>query len=158
MNLFIPDHPQIITKRAVLHAKEKVKKRQKGNNNNKTNPNRCEGVYLWSALGSLRRDYQEMEDSFSFTAKLRQAGTKPWKRYFSLSFPQYSHFLLIAWNNFTVQSLLPPATFNILFKCLIAQERHIMSTEVCGTHLTSPYSLKWQWATLIYFCFRDSYT
>lgn len=41
----------------------------------------------------------------------------------SLSFPQYSHFLLIAWNNFIVQSLLPPATFNILFKCLIACSR-----------------------------------
>ena len=76
MNLFIPDHPQIITKCVVLHAKEKVKKRQKGNNNNKTNPNRCEGGLLWSELESLRREYQEMEGSFSFTANLRQPGTK----------------------------------------------------------------------------------
>lgn len=123
MNLFIPDHPQIITKRVVLHAKEKVKKRQKGNNNNKTNPNMCEGGHLWSELGSLIREYQEMEGSFSFTANFRQPETKSWKRYVSLSFPQYSHFLLIAWNNFIVQSLLPPATFNILFKCLIACSR-----------------------------------
>lgn len=49
INLFIPDHPQIITKCVVLHAKEKSKKRQKGNNNNKANSNRREGAHLWSS-------------------------------------------------------------------------------------------------------------
>lgn len=58
INLFIPDHPQLIPKSVVLHAKEKDKEETT------TIKQIQAGVKVrirGSALGNLRREYQELE-------------------------------------------------------------------------------------------------
>lgn len=103
--------------------KKKQRKNKKGNNNNKANSNRHEGAHLWSSTWESEERISEVEGSFGFTVNLRQPGMKSWKLYFFLSFSQYSHFLLTAWNNFTVQSSTR-GTLNVIFKCLIACSRN----------------------------------